>query len=252
MITNPTAINQCFVRLADVNILGVENLPEGRLRVHVECIRVVQGCPLCGVIAHVKDRPQIELVDLHVYAHPTRLIWHKRRFTCPETSCPMGSWTEEDPRIASTGLQMTDRAGRWITEQVRRCVCSVSEVAKELSCDWHTVNDAVLAYGQALLEDPQRFGVVKALGLDEVAFLREAPYYRTQFSTSIVSMSPPPNYLTSCLVVAARSPLRGLRVKVTSGSLTCATPRSISRVPTGPSSPKCCPAPSRWLIPFMW
>ncbi len=26
MISNPTAINQCFVRLADVNILGVEDL----------------------------------------------------------------------------------------------------------------------------------------------------------------------------------------------------------------------------------
>ncbi len=61
-------------------------------------------------------------------------------------------------------------------------------MTKELGCDWHTVNDAVLAYGQALLEDPQRFGVVSALGLDEVAFLREAPYYRTQFSTSIVDV----------------------------------------------------------------
>ncbi len=30
MITNPTAINACFVRLADVNILGVEDL--GALR----------------------------------------------------------------------------------------------------------------------------------------------------------------------------------------------------------------------------
>jgi transposase len=188
VITNPSAINSCFVRLADVNILGVEDLGKGPLRVHVECVRVVQGCPQCGVIAHVKDRPEVELVDLPVYGHPTRLIWHKRRFVCPEALCPMGSWTEEDPRIASTRLQMTDRAGRWITEQVGRCARSISEVAKELGCDWHTVNDAVLAYGQALLDDPDRFGVVSALGLDEVAFLREAPYYRTQFSTSIVDV----------------------------------------------------------------
>jgi transposase len=94
VITNPTAINQCFVRLADVNILGVEDLGEGPLRVHVECVRVVQGCPQCGVIAYVKDRPEVELVDLPVYAHPTRLIWHKRRFMCPEVSCLMGSWTK--------------------------------------------------------------------------------------------------------------------------------------------------------------
>ncbi len=45
MITNPTTINQCFVRLANVNILGVEDLGEGPLRVHVECVRTIQGCP---------------------------------------------------------------------------------------------------------------------------------------------------------------------------------------------------------------
>ncbi len=44
------------------------------------------------------------------------------------------------------------------------------------------------ATGQALPQDPNRFGVVSALGLDEVAFLREAPDYRTAFSTSIVDV----------------------------------------------------------------
>ncbi len=68
VITNPTAINACFVRLAEVNILGVEDLGEGPLRVHVECVRTIQGCPQCGVIAYVKDRPEVELVDLPVYA----------------------------------------------------------------------------------------------------------------------------------------------------------------------------------------
>ncbi len=57
------------------------------------------------------------------------------------------------------------------------------EVGKELGCTWHSVNDSVLGYGQALPQDPDRFGVVSALGLDEVAFLREAPDYRIQFST---------------------------------------------------------------------
>ncbi len=56
---------------------------------------------------------------------PTHLIWHKRRFMCPEVSPLMGSWTEEDPRIASSRLHMTDRSGRWITEGVGRCARSV-------------------------------------------------------------------------------------------------------------------------------
>ena len=49
---------------------------------------------------------------------------------------------------------------------------SVAEVAKELGCDWHTVNDAVVRYGEALVDDPDRFGDVSALGLDEVLFVR--------------------------------------------------------------------------------
>ena len=68
---------------------------------------------------------------------------------------------------------MSDRAGRWVTEQVGRYARSVNEVALELGCDWHTVNDTVIAYGTALVDDdPDRFGAVEALGLDEVLFAR--------------------------------------------------------------------------------
>jgi len=52
-------------------------------------------------------------------------------------------------------------------------------VTEKLGCDWHTVNEAVLAYWHALPQDPERFGAVEALGLEEVAFLRKGPYYRT-------------------------------------------------------------------------
>ena len=53
---------------------------------------------------------------------------------------------------------------------------------------WHTVNDAVLAYGSALIDHPDRFDDVKALGLDETAFVRLAPYFRANFITSIVDV----------------------------------------------------------------
>ena len=60
LITGPTAINQCFVRLAEVNILGVGDLGEGPLRVHVECVRTIQGCPQCGVIRRSVKQPAVE------------------------------------------------------------------------------------------------------------------------------------------------------------------------------------------------
>ena len=65
----------------------------------------------------------------------------------------------------------------------------MNEVAIELGCDWHTINDTVLAYGTALVDDdPDRFGVVEALGLDEVLFARIGPWHRQHFSTSIVDV----------------------------------------------------------------
>ena len=95
----------------------------------------------------MKDRDLVELVDLALFGRPTRLVWHKRRLRCGEEVCPKGLWTEQDPRIASMNLQMTNRCGKWMTEQVGRRGRPVSDVADELGCDWHTVNDAVVRYG---------------------------------------------------------------------------------------------------------
>jgi hypothetical protein len=50
----------------------------------------------------------------------------------------------------------------------------VSDVAGELGADWHAINDAVMAYGQALLDaNVDRVGTVAALGVDEVLFARQ-------------------------------------------------------------------------------
>ena len=65
----------------------------------------------------------------------------------------MGSWTESDTRIAYPRLGLAHRDGRWATEQVVRYACSVNAVTLELGCDWHTVNEVVIAYGTALVDD---------------------------------------------------------------------------------------------------
>ena len=101
----------------------------------------------------------VELVDLPAFGRPARLVWRKHRWSCVSQDCPAGSWTEEVPAIAAARLVMTDRAGRWVTEQVGRWGRTVNEVAVELGCDWHTVNDTVIAYGTALVDDdPDRIG----------------------------------------------------------------------------------------------
>jgi transposase len=138
----------------------------------------------------VKDRPQVELVDLPAFGRPVRTVWRKHRWRCPDFECPTSSWTGVEVRIAAPRLGLTDRAGRWATIQVGKCGRTVSEVARELDCDWHTVNDAVLASGEALLEaDTDRVGQVTALGMDETLFARVGVWRRQLWSTSIVDVA---------------------------------------------------------------
>jgi hypothetical protein len=134
----------------------------------------------------------VNLVDVSCFGGPTRLRWHKLRWECPDPGCPAGNWTEEDDRIASPRPAMTDGAVRWIIEPMRRSARSVNEVTKELGYDWHTVNDGVVVYGEALVDHPGRLGDMDALGLDKVLFWREWPFHRRHFSASIVRMSKGP------------------------------------------------------------
>lgn len=87
--------------------------------------------------------------------------------------------------------RVTDRAGRWVCAQVGRDGRSVSEVARDLGCDWHTVMDAVIAYGTPLIEDPDRIGDVTALGLDETLFCRSGAFNTRSWCTSIVDVNTP-------------------------------------------------------------
>jgi hypothetical protein len=145
-------------------------------------------CAGCDQPAWVKDRPVVELVDLGSFGRPARLLWHKHRWCCPAPARPVGSWTSQDPRIAAARLAMTDRAGQWATLQIGRNGRTVNEVARALGCDWHTVNDAVIAYGTPLIEDPARIGAVTAVGLDEV--LRPAgPLAHHAWSTTIAHIA---------------------------------------------------------------
>jgi len=90
------------------------------------------------------------------------------------------TFVEVDEPIAVGRAGITDRAGRWATVQVGRHGRSVSEVADDLGCNWHTVMDAVTLYGRPLIDDPAQIGQVTAVGLDEVLFGRYDPLRHRQ------------------------------------------------------------------------
>src|SRR4051812_21388384 len=171
-----------LVGLPDVVVVGVGQWPQWlRIVIAVDAER-----PLCcGRRAHRHGVREVVLVDLPVFGRPARLVWRKQRWRCP--ICRR-AWTAQDPRIASTRCQLTTRAARWATLQVGRHGRSVAEVADDLSSDWHTVMDAVTVFGQPLIDDPNRFGTVNALGLDETLFARDGPFRQQRWSTQIVDV----------------------------------------------------------------
>lgn len=187
VVTDPVGIVNVLVGLPEVIVLGAASR-DREIELHVMLDVPRAACSTCGVLARFKGWREVVLRDLTFGDQTVSLHWHKRRWRCEDPDCANGGWTEQDDRIAHPRMKLTRRAALRATEDVGRKGRTVSEVAQELGCDWHTVNDVVIAYGEALVDHPERFGKVTALGLDETAFARTAPYYRTSFVTSIVDV----------------------------------------------------------------
>ena len=151
METDPTRMCELLIGLPEVRLLGVVDVVGEPMVIVVEQRTARPQCSSCGGPATVKERPPVSFADLPCFGRPVRMVWRKHRWACPAATCSVGSWTGEDARIAAPRMGLTDRAGRWATEQVGRHGRTVSEVADDLACDWHTVNDAVIGYGTAAL-----------------------------------------------------------------------------------------------------
>ena len=79
-------------------------------------------------------------------------------------------------------------SAKWATVQVGGGR-TVAEVAAELSCDWHTVNDAVCTYGEALLSaDRKRLNRTSAIGLDETSFVKRSKRNHTDYATTVADV----------------------------------------------------------------
>ena len=146
-------------------------------------------CEGCGGRVWSKGYRTAVLVDLPAFGRPVRLRWRKRRWTCPDSGCAVRSFVEQDATIAPPRALLTSRAARWATIQVGRRGRPVDEVAEELGCGWHTVNDEVRCWGEALLEaDTSRVGTVGAVGVDETLFWRQGRWRTKVWCTSVVDV----------------------------------------------------------------
>ena len=187
VITDPNEILEALVGLKDVQVLHYRR--DGpNVELMIEQVTGVVFCPLCGGRAEVKERPVVHYVDLPVYGVAMRLAWKKHRMRCPHEGCLAKSWVLTDHRIAAKNCLLSTRAAKWATVQVGTGR-TVSEVASELVCDWHTVNDAVTTYGKALLEaDRKRLNKTTAIGLDETAFAKLNTKAHRDFATTVADV----------------------------------------------------------------
>jgi transposase len=187
VVTNPTEILNALVGFKGVRVVHYERRGPN-VALMVEQIVDALACPACGQRAQVKERPVVHYVDLPVYGHPMTLAWKKHRMRCVNPHCATASWVLGDHRIAAKNCLLTTRAAKWATVQVG-IGRTVAEVAAELACDWHTVNDAVTTYGQALLAaDRKRLNRTSAIGLDETAFVKANAASHTHYATTVADV----------------------------------------------------------------
>ena len=171
VIRDASEILGALVGLKDVRVLHYKRRGPN-VELAIEQVTGELSCPTCRGPVEVKERPVVTYVDLPVYGTPMRLSWRKHRMRCLDPECPRKTFVLQDHRIAAKGCLLTTRAAKWATVQVGGGR-TVKEVAGELCCDWHTVNDAVTTYGKALLAaDRRRLNKTTAIGLDETSFVK--------------------------------------------------------------------------------
>ena len=156
-----------LVGLPGLSVASVARDGRDALTITVESPPTVMGCRSCGVIAHAHGRVDVRLVDAPAFGGPVGIVWRKRRWLCPDTDCPVGSFVEQDESIAAPRSKLTVRAARWAIEQIRLEHASVNGVRRQLGCGWRTVWEAIKPLLQAADADPTRFEGVTRLGVDE-------------------------------------------------------------------------------------
>ena len=243
MESDPTRTCELQVGLHDVNVLGVGDWPSF-LRFAITTRVAGPACPACGGGVWLHDRVGFELVDLPCFGRRSRLVRAKQRLRFPHAVCGVVTFVEVDYRIALARVSITDRAGPGATSRVDDRSRSVTEVANELRCGLHTVMNAVVHHGRALIKEPNRIGATTAVGLDEVLFCRLGPFRHRVLSTQIVDIDRG-QLSMSCRAVTLHRCAPGSLIAPSSGATTWTGQHLICRTPIGLRSTRCCLPPSR-------
>jgi len=83
---------------------------------------------------------------------------------------------------------VTRRAGAEACRQVDEEARPVARVAAELGVCWWTVMNAVTEHGTPVVDDPDRVGAVRQLGVDGTSFLSANRLHATNYATGLVDL----------------------------------------------------------------
>lgn len=157
------------------------------LTIRIETTRDFVGCVRCGTRAQAQDRIPVAVRDLPCFGRPARLVWLKRRWRCRVAACDAKTWTERCEHVDAQ-VVLTRRAGMEACRQVGEHARSVASVARELGVCWWTVMNAVIEHGTPLVDDPDRVGTVRQLGVDETSFLAANRAHATVYVTGLADL----------------------------------------------------------------
>ena len=186
MSSDAIGLAEALLGLSGVRVVSVHE-ERDELVVAVESTVIAVSCERCGTRAQAQDRVEVPIRDLSCFGRPTRLLFRKRRWRCRATRCEAKTWTEHCEHLDAQAV-LTRRAGVEACRQVGQLARSVASVAAEYAVCWSTVMNAVTEHGTALVDDPDRVGAVRSLGVDETSFLKANRAHPIVYATGLVDL----------------------------------------------------------------
>lgn len=162
--SSPDLDSFCRLDRLGLSVIG-QQLHDDHAVLQCRVLEPDEWCHRCGVQGVAHDTVVRRLAHVPLGWRPTILALRVRRIRCEGCG---HIWRQDTSSAAAARSKLSRHAVLWALKSVVIDRLSIARVAANLGVSWHTVNDAVLAAGRALLiNDPARLDGVRVLGVDE-------------------------------------------------------------------------------------
>ena len=83
---------------------------DAEARIYIETSASAPRCPICDFPAEAAGRELTDLGEHSAMGHPVHLVWQRRRWRCPKTSCAV-FFVEQSEEIATFQERSPHRGG---------------------------------------------------------------------------------------------------------------------------------------------